>query len=302
MADLLAESEEEADWIIDGLLCKGGLSILAGKPKAGKSTLARCVAFAVSTGQSILNRVVTQGTVVYIGLEDRRREIRNHFRLLGADGNENLFIHAEPLRPGSEPDCMNDLEAVVNAHHPSMIVIDTLFRFCRVRDVSSYSEVIEALDPFLFVARDANTHILLIHHAPKAEKDGLDSLLGSVAIGGSCDTGLILTRKPDGTRTLKGVQRYGDDLPETILTMDPESRAVALGDTMARSATAELEGRILDMLGGELMTEFEIRIALGGHGGRVGDALRGLFNDGRVSRIGNGVKNDPFKYSFPVSP
>jgi hypothetical protein len=41
LAALLCEPEETLEWVVDGRLPAGGFSLLAGKPKAGKNTLAR---------------------------------------------------------------------------------------------------------------------------------------------------------------------------------------------------------------------------------------------------------------------
>jgi hypothetical protein len=95
VAELLAEPVEETPWLVEGLLPQGGLSILAGKPKAGKSTLARCVTLAVARGNPVLGRVTNAGPVVYLGLEDKRGEIREHFRTMGA-GSEGLHVHTGP--------------------------------------------------------------------------------------------------------------------------------------------------------------------------------------------------------------
>ncbi|MHC4698282.1 MAG: AAA family ATPase, partial [Planctomycetota bacterium] len=93
--ELLNEPPEPIRWLVDGLLPQGGLSILAGKPKAGKSTLARCVGLAVARGDPIIGRETHAGPVVYLGLEDKRSEVAEHFRAMGAQ-DEPLYIHTGP--------------------------------------------------------------------------------------------------------------------------------------------------------------------------------------------------------------
>jgi putative DNA primase/helicase len=46
--EVLAAIEPETRWLWDGVLPEGGISLLVGKPKAGKSTLALALALAVS--------------------------------------------------------------------------------------------------------------------------------------------------------------------------------------------------------------------------------------------------------------
>ena len=56
VSDLLRETSPEFRWVIDDLLIFGGFSLLCGKPKSGKSSLARCLGIAVTRGQQFLGR------------------------------------------------------------------------------------------------------------------------------------------------------------------------------------------------------------------------------------------------------
>src|SRR5439155_21849789 len=62
--DLMSEPEEPVSWLLEGILPAGGLSLLAAKPKVGKSTLARNLALAVARGDEFLNRITVQGPVI----------------------------------------------------------------------------------------------------------------------------------------------------------------------------------------------------------------------------------------------
>jgi AAA domain len=88
LGDLLQETDEELPWLEENLLPSRGFSLLAGKPKAGKSTFARCLALAVARGECFLGRATTKGPVLYLALEEKRSEVRNHFREMGAKGDE----------------------------------------------------------------------------------------------------------------------------------------------------------------------------------------------------------------------
>jgi len=48
LKELYVEKEETTEYIVDGLLPKGGLSVAVAKPKTGKNTLARVAAKAVA--------------------------------------------------------------------------------------------------------------------------------------------------------------------------------------------------------------------------------------------------------------
>jgi len=118
-----------------------------------------------------------------------------------------------------------------------------------------------------------------------------------VAIAGICDTGLILQRRSDGTRTLSAVQRYGTDLPETVLELDPVTRLVVAGGSVAERETAQLETAVLRAVTDGAQVEKDIREAAGGDGGKVGRTLRELYRTGRLTRTGEGKSGNPYRYA-----
>ena len=59
------------EFVIDGLLAQG-LYILAGAPKVGKSWLALDMCLSIAKGEKILGLKTSQGTALYLCLEDRK--------------------------------------------------------------------------------------------------------------------------------------------------------------------------------------------------------------------------------------
>ena len=293
LGDLLREPEELIEWVVDGILPAGGSSLLAGKPKAGKSTLARELSLRVSRGGSFLERSTTQGPIIYLALEEKRSQLRGHFRDMGATGEEEIFIHT-----GIAPDKALDLlRKEAENRKPALIVIDPLFRLVRVQDCSAYAEVTRALEPVHALARDTGAHVLLVHHMGKNDREGGDGILGSTAIFGAVDTALLLKRTP-AYRTLSSVQRYGTDLEGSVLHFDPENRTTTIGE----SREAEEENRIGKAIEEFLrdQTEPVKESVFDDVEGRVAikrKALRRLVASRRVERIGKGGKADPFKYA-----
>jgi RecA-family ATPase len=78
-ADLMAAELPPVRWGVRGVLPEG-VTLLAGKPKLGKSWLALGLCVAVAAGGVALGtRQVEQGEVLYLALEDNRRRL--HKRL-----------------------------------------------------------------------------------------------------------------------------------------------------------------------------------------------------------------------------
>ena len=77
LQELLARELPPVRWAIPDILPEG-LTLLAGKPKLGKSWFALSVALAIAAGGFALGKQpVTQGEVLYLALEDNERRVRS---------------------------------------------------------------------------------------------------------------------------------------------------------------------------------------------------------------------------------
>ena len=296
---LLNEPEEKINWVVEDLLPSGGFSIMVAKPKVGKSTLARQLALAVARGEPFLGRNTVKGGVLYVSLEEKRQEVKNHFKIMAANGTEDLSVYV-----GSAPEeAYKWLEDEVERQRPILIIIDTLFRFARVADLNDYAKTIAALDPLLTLARTHSAHLMGIHHARKSPGDGADTTLGSTAIFGTVDTAVVLKRT-EGKRTIETQQRYGVDMEPTVLVFDPASKITTLGGTKEEDDTKNVENAIMEYLKSakEPVSESVIDGEVEGKTIFKRAALRRLLSKGEVMRTGGGKRGDPFLYSCSLVP
>jgi hypothetical protein len=242
--------------------------------------------------------------VIYLALEEKRSEVRRHFADLGANGEEGeeqipIHIHCA----AAPKDAMSELCKIVTERKPVLVIIDPLFKFVRVVDEKAYAEMCYAIAPFLTLARETGTHVLLVHHSGKAERaDAMDAILGSTAIFGGVDSGLILKRT-DRYRTLLSRQKYGTDWPETVLEFDSETRALSLGVEKSEAEAERISHAILVYLRAseEPRTREEIEAQVEGKTGPARMALRLLVEGKQIVREGTGRRGDPFKYRFLFS-
>jgi putative DNA primase/helicase len=91
--ELFAMPPQVVRWVVDEMLPSGGLSVLASKPKVGKSTLARYLSLCIAKGLPFLDRQVIQGSVLYYAFEEKLEEVKIHFQDMGADGSEKIAIY-----------------------------------------------------------------------------------------------------------------------------------------------------------------------------------------------------------------
>ena len=297
--DLLNEPEEAVEYLVENLLPSGGVSVIGGKPKAGKSTTVRNLAVSVASGEPFLGLPTTQGPVFYLAFEEKRGEVRRHFRDLGVDSNLPILIFC-----GQSPDALIDeMKASVADLQPALIILDTLAKAAsRVRDFNDYASVTQALDPFLHIARESGAHLLFVHHAGKSDKSGGDGLLGSTAIFGTVDT-CLMQKRSDQYRTIWAQCRYGQDLEETVLEWDQDRRAISLGGSKWEAEVARLKAGIKDFLGKQDAPVSQKAIEEGTEGKTTyqRQALRELVTAEEVERSGKGRRNDPYLYALSCS-
>jgi AAA domain len=292
---LLVEPPEAHGWVWDETLIEGGLSLIAAKPKVGKSTAVRNLARAISRGEPFLGRPTKRGCVVYLELEEKRTQVAKHFRAMGVNGDEEIFIHTGPA-PGGDP--LNDLRAAIETHKAILAVVDPLFKLIRLKDGNDYVEVTRALEPLMNIARQTGCHILLIHHFGKGDREGGDQILGSTALFAAVDTALFM-RKREQYRTLTSIQRYGTDLEDLALAFDKETGLITTSGSVEELETLRAIEAISKFMRTreEWVSQAEIREEV--EDVRISVLVRALHQgfDVRVfARAGAGKRGDPYVY------
>ena len=289
VSDLVSEPEEPVTWLVDGLLPAGGLSIAVAKPKVGKTTLARALGVAVAQGTPFLGRRTQAGPVLYVALEDKRSIIRERLRAFSV-GEAPLFLHIGPI-PGGDPFAW--LQAAILTYHAILVIIDPLARLVRVKDIKDYAEITKVTEPVIALAHQTGCHIYSTHHAPKSERNGIDAALGSTQLAGFVDTLMVLRRHGEGLRTVETIQRSGDDLPETVVTLDATSGALVLDKPLADVHRARAQAAILALVDDQLLTENDIRERIGGDRNLTANALRQLVRSGGDPALRQRYKGRP---------
>jgi hypothetical protein len=296
LAQLLDEPDEEIDWVVDGLIPVAGMVLLAAPPKAGKSTAARELALCVAMGQSFLGRATTAGRVWYLSFQDKRKELKRHFRRLGAthEAPLELFIEQAPA------DLLAQLHAGAIRDQPVLIVVDMLAHALQLKDFNDYGQTTRAFQPLLELNRASRAAVLLLHHgSAHAEREGIDAVLNSTAISGSVDN-VILLKRAGQQRTISSVQRIGPDLEPTILVMHPETNRLELQGSKQEYDDATLRAKMIDILKATptALPEATIQAGLEGRKRDLVRALRYLVGTHQVERTGGGKRGDPYIYRW----
>ena len=287
--DIVSTQETQREWIWEGILPAGGLSLVAAKPKVGKTTLALQAAVAVSRGDVFLGRKTRQATVVYLALEEHRDEVQKNLSKLGVT-DEPLYIHFGP----APAKAMEEVEALIKEKGAKFLVIDILQKFCRVRDLNDYAQVTRTLEPLMAIARKIDCHIQMTHHAGKKERDDGDDIIGSTGLLGGVDTSIHIKKRNRESRVFFTIQRYGSDVPQTVIAL--KDGLLVMEGSREEVEIEETIPMILEALENGLLTEKEVGELVERNRTLVSKSLRHGVERGVIKRTGSGKKGDPFRY------
>ena len=193
-------------FLVEGLITEG-LTLLAGKPKMGKSWMALDIAMSVAIGcEALGNRPCEKGVALYCALEDNPRRLRR--RMLhnyGDQINWPVDFHFATQMNRLDEGGFEDLEDWISEHQPSLIILDTLARMKPTsKGKNEYEADYAALLPLQELAGKHGISIIVIHHLRKMTGDDpLDMVSGTTGLTGAVDNVLVLDRKSDGV-TLYG--------------------------------------------------------------------------------------------------
>ncbi|HKI37059.1 MAG TPA: AAA family ATPase [Gemmataceae bacterium] len=249
-AELLRRDLPPASWVVDGLMPEG-VTMLAGRPKGGKSWLALQLALAVAGGGSLPGGpAVAPGDVLYLALEDTERRLRNRLgRMLAGAADAaptrlTLMTSWRPLEEGGR----DALVAWLGAHAGArLVVVDTLAMLRSHR--GGYLNDYRTVTGFREVAARFGVAILLVHHVRKATAhDPFDAVSGTHGLTGPADTLWVLTRARGEAEAVLHVR--GRDVEEQELALSWNGGSglwTLLGPAEERRVGRE-QARVLDVL------------------------------------------------------
>jgi hypothetical protein len=302
-ADLLAATPEDVNWLWWGLLAAGSLTVLAGREKAGKSTLVFGLLRALlaeNEGTEFLDRTCRPTPVVILS-EEPDGAVAEKLRLFSLAQKSNLRLLTRSGLAAGRPRLREAVALAVEEATRTgagVLILDSFSFWAGLHGEAENQAgaVQDAVHPLL-QATASGLAVLVVHHTSKATGE----LRGSTALGAAADVILTLTRdrSPDeasGRRRLDADGRYRAT-PSSLLIELEGTRYRTLGSPAEFSREArlvEVLSALPDVPPG--VTETELAVACGLPVQRVSDALAALLERGHTTRTGRGVRGHPFRY------
>ena len=168
----------------------------------GKSWLALEMCLSIAKGEKVLGQETTQGTALYLCLEDSFQRIQNRLYELTDEPVENLHfvILSDTIGKGLE----EQIEQFKSEHSDLKVVfIDTL-QMIRSETDSNYGSDYKELSILKSLADKLEVAIAVVHHTRKcSDSDPFNMISGSTGISGCVDGSMVLIENKRGSRNAK---------------------------------------------------------------------------------------------------
>ncbi len=167
---MMVDIRHDLQWLVEGMIPRDYLVLLASPPKAGKSCLATAMALAVATGTPFAGRKTEQGAVLWISGEENpteRQIIYDQSSL--ADPATPIFTCYQRLNIDDE-DALMALGRWVNETQAKLIVVDSLLACSSGRTLQDSWNARRTLQPLKEFCSQKHVTALVLHHSKRGEE------------------------------------------------------------------------------------------------------------------------------------
>lgn len=201
LRELMTKEFEPLTYLVADVLPEGGLTLLVGRPKVGKSWFALQVACALSAGGFALglDTPLPQRRVLYCALEDGLRRLQRRIQLLGTVYDPDAFHVVTELSP-LDRGGLDELRDLMRETQAQVVFVDVVARILprRRRNDGVYQSDYDAFALLKDLTVAEGVTLVAVHHESKApNEDPLMRVSGSTGLTGAVDAVLTLS-KPRG--------------------------------------------------------------------------------------------------------
>ncbi|WP_201835031.1 AAA family ATPase [Microvirga zambiensis] len=277
-----------------------GCTLLAGRPKLGKSWLVLDMGLAVATGGTCLGDIACeQGDVLYLALEDNQRRLQRRIDKVLGPVNEwpGSFRCANEWPRASEGGLDAMREWITDAQNPRLVIVDVLAMFrpaSGTRD-NMYEADYHAIKGLQALASEFGIAVIVVHHTRKSgsDVDPFEKVSGTLGLSGAADTTVVLDRDSNGA-TIYGRGRDIEEIESAVEFNKDNCRWFVMGkaeDVRRTDERSSILGVLVDA--DEPMNPHEISIATGANRKCVDQLLFKMAKAGQVRKVKRGLYVHP---------
>lgn len=217
--ELLGYKGEGPRVVVDKLLCKGWIGLLAGASKSYKSWLSLQLALSVSNGWNWLGFASKAGKVLYVDHELSQHSLQNRlskmYKAYGMDNPDATPVHGPEfliMRAATSQKHESQINLILRVLQEThgrfhgrydLIILDPLYMFLEGKDENSATQMVEVFDSIRDLQRKTGAAILINAHFRKGVRDSrsastTDHISGSGVFTRYPDVVLTLSRVADG--------------------------------------------------------------------------------------------------------
>jgi hypothetical protein len=281
-------------YVVPGYIAEG-CTLLAGRPKLGKSWLVLEMGLAVALGEACLGSILCeQGDVLYLALEDNERRLQKRIdKVLGPLHEWPQGFHYATEWPRANEGGLDEIrEWILSVPNPRLIIVDVLamFRPASGAKDNMYETDYHAIKGLQGLASEFGVAIVVVHHTRKggSDVDPFEKVSGTLGLSGAADTTIVLDRDGNGA-TLYGRGRDIEEIESAVEFNKGDCRWVVMGKAEEVRRTDE-RSVILETLqdADEPLGPREISIATGAPRNNVDQLLYKMAKAGEVMKAKRG--------------
>ena len=199
-----ASAADDAQWLVENLITRGGMHFITAPPGGGKSWIAVDLVRACYDGSMWMGCLpVTKCNVLYVNEEMGIGRFFQRFFKLSPGACENVHILQKQMVKLDNPEHMADIVQYVKDHDISIVILDT---FVRVHgyDENSNTDMAKLYDRMKAI-NESGAAIIALHHHKKgihASPVAHEAMRGAGEIAAQADLVATVENK-DGIYTMK---------------------------------------------------------------------------------------------------
>ena len=298
-SELVNAEHVSVEWLWEGYVALGLLTLLSARPKIGKTTLFFHFLSVLFRRQPFLDHATHQAGKVLLFTEESPVLLKRRLERMELSGDDLLIVQRFTVSGWTDVLARMRLAA---QHDVRLVIVDTLAAFWGVDDENDAPKTVNALLPLQTLAQQLRIAVLLVHHLRKTAGEDGTAHRGSGAIVGAVDVAVEMSRDPQkpNRRRLTALSRF-DETPQQLVIELDGGVYQSKGSPEAVSR-AEVKGRVLESLPGPdeepierdtLLEQLDPKPSVS----LLKEVLKALVEDERlVERLGAGKRGDPYRY------